>query len=351
MLLECSLNFKTHILRLKRNDYKSTPAAIVMARKKTRKMQKHENKVALFWTGASGTSGTFSDSVYIDTAQCASIINRKLYRQGNMFRIKNLRAYSQDNAPAEVDIRISVIPRVWPFFNGYRKARAMWHKMNASMTDGLSPSVYPKYHDFKVFMNEAHYTNHLGGGDTNLLPVDGDNVAVPAGEWVYSQFSDAGSTSDNYYGHVLGDHGGSSSNWTSVGLIEAYAQSRAKPKSDATATDGETPTNILTSPWSRLMDDSDQSADVVTNLLADNDNPPYDRSNYAGGAGSFEGGLNVLKTRLQHNAIGSATGTGLVSAPTFDAPLGLIRIELDAEQSMDISDLHISFEWEIIGEL
>lgn len=323
-----------------------------MARKKTRKLQKHENKVALFWTGASNTdasSAIYADSAYIDVAQCASIVNRKLIRQGQMFRIKNLRAYTQDNAPSQVDLRVSVIPRVWPFFNGYKKARAMWHKMNASMTDGLSPSVYPKYHDFKVFMNESHYTNHLVSGDTNLLPVDGDNVAVPAGEWIYSQFSDAGSTSDNYYGHVLGDHGGSSSNWTSVGLIEAYAQSRAKPKDDVTGTDGETPTNILTSPWSRLMDDSDQSSDVVTNLLADNDSPPYDRSNYAGGAGSFEGGINVFKSRLQNN--GGFIGTGNMSVPVFDAPLGLIRIELDAEESMTISDLHIGFEWEIIGEL
>lgn len=325
-----------------------------MARsRKTRKskIQKHEDKVALFWSGAAGTSGTFSDSVYIDVAQCASIINRKLIRQGQMFRIKNLRAYTQDNAPSEVDLRISVIPRVWPFFNGYKKARGMWHQMNKTLTDGLSPTIYPKYHDFKVLMNEAHYDNHLGGGDTNLLPVDGDNVAVPAGEWIYSNFADSGSTADNYKVHVLGDHAGSDGAWTSVGIIQAYAESRSYPKTDATVTDGGVPSALIGSPWQRLFGDDDQSGDVITNLLADNDAPPYSSTSYAGGSGSFEGGLNVLKTRLQSNAIGSATGTALVGAPTFDAPLGLIRIELDAEESMTISDLHISFQYEILGEL
>lgn len=344
-------NYKILISRLKRNDYKHILSAIDMARKKGRKskIQKHENKVALKATGLSGTSGTFSDSVFIDVGQCASIINRKLIRQGQMFRIKNMRAYTQDNAPANVDFRVSVIPRVWPFFNGYRKSRALFHKMNATLTDGLSPTVYPKYHDYKVLMNEAHYDNHIGGGDTNLLPVDGDGVAVPAGEWTYSQFSDSGSTADNYYVHVLGDHSGSSGSWTSVGLIEAYSQSRAYPQVDSTVTEGLVPADIATSPWARLFGDDDQTGDVIVRLVNDNDSPPYDRANYAGGAGSFEGGLNIFKSRLQND--GGYTGTGNMSVPVFDAPLGLIRIELDAESSMAISELHISFEWEILGEL
>ena len=147
-------NYKTHISRLKRNDYKHIPCASVMARKKGRKskIQKHENKVALMATTLSNTGGNYSDSVFIDVGQCASIINRKLIRQGQMFRIKNMRAYTQDNAPANVGIRVSVIPRVWPFFNGYRKSRALFHKMNASLTDGLSPTVYPKYHDYNCLL-------------------------------------------------------------------------------------------------------------------------------------------------------------------------------------------------------
>lgn len=319
------------------------------SRKTAKKIQKHENKVSLMWTGASSTSGTFSDSVYIDTAQCASIINRKLVRQGQMFRIRNLRAYTQDNAPAQVDLRVAVIPRVWPFFNGYRKARGMWHRMNKQLTDGLSPSVYPKYHDFKVLMNEGHYDNEVGSGDTNLLPVDGDNVAVPSGEWVYSTYADSGSTADNWNIHVLGDHTGTTSNYTSVGLIEAYSQSRSYPQFDATVADGLVPADIATSPWVQLFGDDDQTTDVIGLLQNSNDTPPYNRANYAGGAGSFEGGLNIFKSRLQNN--GGYLGTGTHSVPTFDAPLGLIRIELDAEESMTISDLHISFEYEILGEL
>lgn len=317
-------------------------------RKKASRIQKHESKIALKWTGASNSSGTFSDSVYIDVAQCASIMNRKLIRQGNMFRIKNMRFYTQDTTP-NVDVRVAVIPRVWPVFNGYRKARALWHKMNASLTDSMSPTIYPKYHDYKVFMNESHYDNHVGGGDTNLLPIDADGNAVPAGDWDYSRYADSGSTSDNYVCHVLGNHKGSTGSWTSVGIVEAYSQSRAYPQVDSTVTDDLVPADIATSPWAKLFGDDDQTQDVTGFLMADNDTPPYSRADYTGGAGSMEGGLAVHRTRLQ--SIGQTSGTATFSVPAFDAPLGLIRIELDATGSMSIDDLHITFEYEVLGEM
>jgi hypothetical protein len=41
-----------------------------------------------------------------------------------------------------------------------------------------------------------------------------------------------------------------------------------------------------------------------------------------------------------------------MSVPAFDAPLGLIRIEIDGESSTaDMEAVHIQFDYEILGEM
>ena len=259
-----------------------------MARRKTRKSKvvKMEHHVKLKWTEA-GASGTpYSDSVYIDVAQCASILNRKLIRQGQMFRIKNMRFHTNDTDP-RATVKVGVIPQSWPTFNAYRKGRALWHKMNAMALENASEGLYPKYHDYKVYMDANHYTEHEGGSaDENLTPVDFNDVAAPTGEWVYSKYADSGATADNYTAWMLGAHTGTTGNWTGVGLIEAYGEARALPQVDATVSDGLQPLDVEKSPWVRLFGDDDQTADVINNLEGDNDGPPYSRAEYPGSAGS-----------------------------------------------------------------
>ncbi len=325
---------------------------IGMARRKTRKSKvvKMEHHVKLKWTEAGAGTTPFSDSVYIDVAQCASILNRKLIRQGQMFRIKNMRMYTNDTSP-NATVKVGVIPQSWPTFNAYRKGRALWHKMNAMALDNASDSLYPKYHDFKVYMDANHYQEETtSGADENLIPCDFNDVEAPTGEWAYSRYADSGGTADNYVAWMLGDHSGTSGSWTGVGLIEAYSQSRALPQVDATLTDGLMPAAVEESPWGRLFGDDDQTSDVINFLEADNDSPPYSRADYPGAAGNMANGKVVSFNRLQ--TINSTMGTGTTSVPAFDAPLGLIRIEIDAETTTaDMQGVHISFDYEILGEL
>lgn len=320
-----------------------------MARRKAKKLKytKMEMRANLKWTGASNTDSPYSDSVYIDVAQILSVQNRKLVRQGQMFRIKNFRCYTNDVDPVKQMMKVGRINMSWPTFNAYRKARAMWHKHNALATENLSPAVYPKYHDFKVFMNHSHYENVKSSGDPNLLPVDFEDNAFPTGEWTYSTFHDSGSTSDEYYGHMCGAHGGNSSNWTSVGLIQAYAESRPFPQVNATGSDDVVNATAMVGPWGQLFNDDDQSTDTYDDLITGNESPPYSRVSYPGGATAGEG-QSVFYGRLP--SINQPSGTtGRV--PTFDAPLGLIRLEIDAEASMTNSAVHVEFDVEILGEM
>lgn len=322
-----------------------------MARKaKARKLkyQKMETRVNLKWTTGANSSSPFSDSVYIDVAQVLSVQNRKLIRQGQMFRIKGFRAYTNDVSPAKQMMKVGRAYMSWPTFNAYRKGRALWHKHNALATENVSSAVYPKYHDFKVFLNNSHYDNVINSGDANLLPVDFEDNALSSGEWIYSKFHDSGASSDEYYVYLNGAHSGSTGNWNAVGLVQAYAESRPAPQVDATTSDDLALSGTLTSPWGRLFNDDDQSTDTFDDLMADNDTPPYHRTHYAGGADSGAEGQSVFYGRLP--SINQPAGTtGRV--PTFDAPCGLIRFEVDAEEGMANDGIHIEFDVEILGEM
>lgn len=313
-------------------------------------MQTHVN---LKWTTAGTDASPYADSVYIDVAQCLSALNRKLVRQGQLFRIRNMRAYTNDTDP-NVTIAVGAIPTTWMTRNAWVKAKALWDEMNdAATTDIGSRSVYPKWHDFKVFMDTNHRTEHAGASstDADLMPVSFTDGAITGGEWAYSKFADSGSTSDNYDVHMLGIHSGSAGAWNSVGLIHAYAQSRTYPKTDLTATDQEVAASIEDSPWALLFGDDDQTSDVIDNLQADNDDPPYHQTLYNGGSlgGS---GYKVAITPLQ-NLNNKAGGTSLTNiAPSFVAPCGLIRIEIDGEASTaSMQGVHISFDVDILGPM
>ena len=147
---------------------------------------------------------------------------------------------------------------------------------------------------------------------------------------------------------MLGDHvqaAGNDSNWTSVGIIQAYKESRAKqPASSPTL-----PSNMDESPWGRLFGDDDQTTDVFDDLESNNDQPPYQDA-FIGGA-EFVGGLQVGVGTLSNT--NNDKGTQAVRLPNFVAPCGLIRLELDDTNSFDTTatGIEIHFDVEILGKM
>ena len=312
-----------------------------------------ENHVKLKWITAHMGTSPYSDSVYIDTAQCLSLLNRKLVRQGQIFRIRNMKFFTNDTSPNST-IKVGVIPRNWVSRNAWVKGKALWDELNATAAaDVGASSIYPKWHDFKVHMDYNHYTEISDGSiaDANLLPVDFDDDAITAGEWEYAKFSDSGSSSDDYFVGMLDDHSGSSGAWGYVGMIQAYGESRTYPQADATQSDELIPATLATSPWARLFGDDDQTSKVITDLSNKNDSPPYSRANYIGGS-DFDDGTCVGFTRVQ--SLSNVTGTGIFGVSSFDAPCGLIRIEWDAEEDAgndpptNPQPMHIQFDVDIL---
>jgi hypothetical protein len=224
--------------------------------------------------------------------------------------------------------------------------------MNATALAQGSMGMMPKYHDYKVYFNGAHKADINNSGIVEPIPcdADGNEVSIAGSEWVYSEYADSGggtdsttNTSDNYDVKFMGQHEGSTTNYTCVSLIEAYRQSRARPQT----TDPVWPSDAITSPWMKLFGDDDQTGDVLTNLDEDNDSPPYDPDIYIGEGASADGGFTV-GTGTPSKTGSPASGSAISS---FVAPCGLIRVEIDDYSDMSSEDIHISFEVEVLGPM
>ena len=291
------------------------------------------------------SSPNFADSLYVDVAQCLSIANRKLVRQGQIFKISNLQIYSKEADADDFRIKVGTLPKNWVTRNAWVKSKALFDEMNArALMDLSGPNMLPKWHDYKILFNNEHYTQVASSteGDSHL-PRDLDDTLIPGGEWVYSQFSDSGGggTSDEYNVHMLGDHNGSTGSWTSVGLIKAYAESRNQVIEGPTQITG-----IEDSPWGKLFGDDDQTHDIVDNLQDNNDSAPYDMDDYCGSIA--DGGEVVVCTRLQEGNIPMVAP----QPRTFFAPCGLLRFEVDADQNEGtIGKTYITFDAEPIAPM
>lgn len=312
---------------------------------KPKKYKWMSKRVHLRWdTVGLSTGADYADSLYIDVAQCLSIINRKLVAQGQVFNIKNFHVFSEEADTDDFRLKIATLPHNWVTRNAWVKGKAMFDTMNEMALSAGSQNMLPKWHDYKIYFNDAHrqqgFTETSSTGGSATLPRDADGNIFPVGEWIYSSYHDSGSTSDQFYAHMIGDHSGSYGAMTSVSLCKAYAESRNR------VTEGPTQLNVVeNSPWFKLFGDDDQTSDAVDSMQADNDVSPYDLDEYIG-ATSADGGEVVVTTRLQE---GNIPMVAPQIPRSFTAPCGLVRVEVDAlGNEGTIGTVFIGFEAEVL---
>ena len=263
---------------------------------------------------------------FVDIGRALSVLNRRFYRQGVYYYVNSVEIYN--NETGVVDLH--TLPDTWVTKNAWNRGFQLFQKMNAMADSPMSLVGRPKYHDFKVYMSDLHRTT----GSSNPV-MYGINAAYSTGamtpnDWVYSNFVSADSDgdlngagtavnqeADDFTVHMLGDHVGTASNWTSVGLIQSYADSRRRPNFSDPVLDPD----AAADPMLNIFDFSseEQLNDIITNLDQDNDSPPYDLDAYVG----------YSANHMQHVArIGTEVGVGRVGrASGFCAPFGLICVD------------------------
>jgi hypothetical protein len=262
---------------------------------------------------------------YIDLSQCASLVNRRFYRQGLNWAVAGFTFITSGGSG---NIYIEKVPDTWVASNAWEKGFHAWNDMNNEALESTE-SIKPKFTDFKVYMDSVH---HAAGVGSNLIPVDEAGTPYVLGTWDMSEMTipTSGATGNatdfeiiwtgaSYPGAAPG------SGLDAVSLIEGYASSRGLPEirdpnAPADAADvgpTGTPEN-----WIGALDNegTDQDKDVLANMLGDNTEAPYPFENGPDPAGGvladtqYPGGANQAPTPEIHDVVGvSATTIGNVT--------------------------------------
>lgn len=275
---------------------------------------------------AGGTS-----TYYIDLAQSLSLQTRKLHRQHRVYTVLG-GLLSDSNQDAS--ITINTAPHTWVTRTAIRRGFRMWQKMvrqHTSEADTKLSMLEGKWADWKIYLDAAHEA-----GGANALPRDGSTPSQgisSTGEWSYSRYvsedinwasasllTASDRNADEFYAHIVGEHSGSASNWTSIGLIKSWIETRPQPQ----ATPNISPSiGIGDDPLSSIFDEADAQDEVLENLTDDNDEPPYDEDTlfgyYPAGGG----------TMLQRQAMAFCTSANrIVPVNGFHAIHGLLQVNV-----------------------
>lgn len=249
---------------------------------RSRKIEPAASTMVFSWTVPAGTQTTN----YLDLSQCASLVNRRFYRQGINWAVGGFKANVFGPAATNLgQIDISKLPETWVMSNAWEKGYQAYRKMNNEALEE-SESLRPRFEDFKIYADSDH---HLVGYDANLLPNTSTSLAV-AGEWESSKIAqpvtgpaltDPGEVFEREIIAVGANYPGASpvTGFNAVSLIEGYANSRALPSirdpnlpDDGQDTDGGTPENWL---GSIFNEGTQQSSEVLGVLTTENNQAPY----------------------------------------------------------------------------
>ncbi len=291
----------------------------------------------------------------IDLSQCASIANRRFYRQGIQWAVNGFKFLSSPSLVTGTlngNILCQKLPETWIMSNAWEKGFRVWQKMN-KMALEETPSVKPKFLDFKIYMDEIH---HSAGFGSNLLPlaIGGNTVA---GEWEPSKYvvpkTDGTDDVSNREIIAVGANypGPGNSGLNAVSLIEGYAASRGLPNvldpnapADASSVDV-----VAAENWMQALfnEGTDQDHEVLEDMITENNIAPYPFENdgvhtdtmYPGGANQMPG--------LQVHDLEYVTGTTIGGTTVMKGglfPCGLIAlrfvnnddVQLDHQFTIDL---------------
>ena len=271
----------------------------------------------------------FTGDGYIDLSQCASIVNRRFYRQGLQWAVAGF-TVELDNQVTTGNIRIETLPTTWVCSNAWHKVFAAWKKQQDEALE-TSESAKARFNDFKIFMDTVHGD---AGFSANLLPTFGDGTGqFTPGKWDASQIVVPNSAADGsgsdvdpseYYLHMVGAGRPAGSR----GIIAGYAYSRSVPQSPdpALPAPGGFPNLTNENNWIRNMFDvGNDDQEVLENAALHNNDLPYPQNDYPGGPIQAAG----LQLHSAFKASGSNVIANRFSIPGCIVPCGLIKFSND----------------------
>lgn len=263
---------------------------------------------------------------YIDLAKDLSKVNRRHYRQGYTYVIQDIQiAVTAGARPSDVQyIGFSTMGNSWIVHNSWVKAFRLWRKQQNAVREVLGAHTEAKWADFKIYLDDS-----MRGG-TTLEPYAGDGAVYLAGEWAYSQFVwDDDGTERESYANMIGSDTGT----TDFGLIQNYADSRARTISSVNPILESEASQTMYGKMLTLGINDELADDLIDNYEDQNDTPPYDSDDYPGGATNADSSVFVR--------LGTVNGAqGHSTLPGFIAPCGLIKVDTAEFALADMNDVN-----------
>ena len=273
-----------------------------------------------------------TDLYYIDLSQCASLLNRRFYRQGLNWAVAGIKVISLDNGA----VSVAKLPNTWVLANAWKKSMSIWNRMNSEALLE-STSLRPRFLDFKVYANQFH---HTAGYIGNQMPVSAQTVALP-GEWESSKIfipnatNAAAATTQDFEIIATGSSfpGIGASGLNALSMIEGYAASRLLPNvldpntpGDSDDTGGVTPENWMSAVFN---EGNVQMSEVIEELTTENNIAPYPFENDGTAVDTmYPGGGNQLVGLEYHDTsnVTSTTVSGITRLKGGNFPCGLIQV-------------------------
>lgn len=265
---------------------------------------------------------------YIDLAKALSLQERRLHRQKAIYTVYGgFFVDSQGNR-----INLNTAPMTWVSKRAVNRGFAMWRKMTAKALEHAGATSKSKYRDFKIYLD-----NQMGAGTLQPLDASGNNLYATLGEWDYSTLTSddpdgpGGTAPDQYELQLVGQHTGADPNWTRIGLITSWVNSRPSPIPFD-------PTNMpdVNDPLVNLFDAGDSIDDRLTIINTEGDSAPYDEVTMAGNAVANGASNNLMRASV---AV-PATATPVAPIHGFQALCGLIQIVVGTGTGAN--------EWELV---
>ncbi len=209
---------------------------------------------------------------YIDLSQCASLVNRRFYRQGLNWAVSSIKILS---GGFQGSVIVQSLPNTWVMSNAWEKSFRTWQHMIKNATDDAgSESIKGKFLDFKIFADSGHHTAGVGA---NLLPIDANIDTFNTGQWQMSDITipaTSGHATTDFELIAVGpnDPGAGASGKDAKSVIQGYADSRALPNIE----DPNVPADASLNWMMSIFNEGTLQDNAVTNMLeVTGDKAPY----------------------------------------------------------------------------
>jgi len=328
-----------------------------MANRKSgyKRMRKIEPAVQTLTFQFSVPAGGSVNDYTLDLSQCASLVNRRFYRQGINWAVSGFKMLTSSQTGT---IAIKKLPDTWIMSNSWEKGFRTWQRLNSEAADE-SESIRPRFLDFKVYADASH---HLAGVGANLLPGNLEPTFVPIqpGTWDYSKMiipktDGTDGVSQREIIAVGANYPGAApaSLHNAVSLIEGYAASRALPNmADPNMPDDASSVDIVAAQnWMQATfnQGTDQSHEVLEDLILENNIAPYPFENDGAHFDTmYPNGANQLPG-LQVHDFEFITGTTVGGTTRMKGgmfPCGLVRVT--AQNDDDVSSMSVIMQVDLV---